>query len=89
MRQSIPQRNRTKKPPEKDGESGKTKTAEQPESKGTYLQRERSFCKYLQRLDISNVDVEHIDAAYENGVLTLELPKAPEIKPEVKKIEIQ
>ena len=39
------------KAPEKDGESGETKTAEQPESKGTYLQRERSFCKYLRRAD--------------------------------------
>ena len=65
--------------PEKDGESGETKTAEQPESKGTYL----------QRLDISNVDVEHIDAAYENGVLTLTLPKKQPAKPEVKQIEIQ
>ena len=65
------------------------KTAEQPESKGTYLQRERSFCKYLQRLDISNVDVEHIDAAYENGVLVLTLPKKQPAKPEVKQIEIQ
>ena len=70
-------------------ESGETKTVEQPESKGTYLQRERSFCKYLQRLDISNVDVEHIDAAYENGVLTLTLPKKQPAKPEVKQIEIQ
>lgn len=75
--------------PEKDGESGEAKTAEQPESKGTYLQRERSFCKYLQRLDISNVDVEHIDAAYENGVLVLTLPKKQPAKPEVKRIEIQ
>ena len=68
-----------KEAPEKDGESGETKTAEQPESKGTYL----------QRLDISNVDVEHIDAAYENGVLTLTLPKKQPAKPEVKQIEIQ
>ena len=65
--------------PEKNGESGETKAAEQPESKGTYL----------QRLDISNVDVEHIDAAYENGVLTLTLPKKQPAKPEVKQIEIQ
>jgi len=43
----------------------------------------------LQRLDISNVDVEHIDAAYENGVLTLTLPKKQPAKPEVKQIEIQ
>ena len=74
--------------PEKDGESGETKTVEQPESKGTYLQRERSFCKYLQRLDISNVDVEHIDAAYENGVLTLTLPKKQPAKPVSRQLEI-
>ena len=33
--------------------------------------------------------LKRADIGYENGVLTLELPKAPEIKPEVKKIEIQ
>ena len=91
-----------KEAPEKDGESGETKTAEQPESKGTYLQRERSFCKYLQRLDISNLytnsmsmDANIVDsdlqgkASYENGVLTLTLPKKQPAKPEVKQIEIQ
>ena len=36
-----------------------------------------------------HIDLDAIKAGYENGVLTLELPKAPEIKPEVKKIEIQ
>ena len=67
----------------------KGKTEEEKAKDGTYLRRERSFCKYLQRLDISNVDVEHIDAAYENGVLTLTLPKKQPAKPEVKQIEIQ
>ncbi len=63
--------------------------AEAPAKKGTYLQRERSFCKYLQRLDISNVDAEHMDAAYENGVLILTMPKKQPAKPEVKEITIQ
>ena len=48
-----------------------------------------SFCKYLQRLDISNVDADRIDAAYENGVLKLTLPKKQPAKPEVKQITVQ
>ena len=71
----------------KDGEG----SAEQTDTakKGTYLQRQRSFCKYLQRLDISNVDADRIDAAYENGVLKLTLPKKQPAKPEVKQITVQ
>lgn len=71
----------------KDGEG----SAEQADTakKGTYLQRQRSFCKYLQRLDISNVDADRIDAAYENGVLKLTLPKKQPAKPEVKQITVQ
>ncbi len=38
-----------------------------PKAKAPIYSGERSFCKYLQRLDISNVDVEHIDAAYETA----------------------
>ena len=64
------------------------KTAEDA-SDSEYLQRQRSFCKYLQRLDISNVDADRIDAAYENGVLKLTLPKKQPAKPEVKQITVQ
>ena len=67
------------------GSAEQTDTAK----KGTYLQRQRSFCKYLQRLDISNVDADRIDAAYENGVLKLTLPKKQPAKPEVKQITVQ
>ena len=68
-----------------EGSAEQTDTAK----KGTYLQRQRSFCKYLQRLDISNVDADRIDAAYENGVLKLTLPKKQPAKPEVKQITVQ
>lgn len=68
-----------------EGSAEQTDTAK----KGTYVQRQRSFCKYLQRLDISNVDADCIDAAYENGVLKLTLPKKQPAKPEVKQITVQ
>ena len=74
-----------------EGASDSEGSAEQTDTakKGTYLQRQRSFCKYLQRLDISNVDADRIDAAYENGVLKLTLPKKQPAKPEVKQITVQ
>ncbi|MGN1403730.1 MAG: Hsp20/alpha crystallin family protein [Ruminococcus sp.] len=57
--------------------------------KGTFLQRQRSACSYQQKMDISNVDVEHMQAAYENGVLTLTMPKKQPVVPAARQIPIQ
>ena len=62
---------------------------ENKDEKKAFVRQERYYGAYERRFDVSGIDVGAIKAGYENGVLTLELPKAPEIKPEVKKIEIQ
>ena len=62
---------------------------ENKDEKKAFVRQERYYGAYERRFDVSGIDVDAIKAGYENGVLTLELPKAPEIKPEVKKIEIQ
>ena len=62
---------------------------EEKDEKKAYVRQERYYGAYERRFDVTGIDVDAIKAGYENGVLKLELPKAPEIKPEVKKIEIQ
>jgi len=55
---------------------------------GGYIRRERSFGKYTRSFDISEIDADNIRAAYENGVLTLTMPKKQAVLPETRKLEI-
>lgn len=71
-----------------DSADGTAVPVQKKPEKGKYLQRERVVCNYLQRLDTSNVDTAHIDAAYENGVLILTLPKKQPVQPETRQISI-
>jgi len=49
---------------------------------------ERQYGSFERTFSLpSTVDVEHIDARYDNGVLTVDLPKAERAKP--KQIEIK
>lgn len=67
----------------------KEKSEEEKAKDGTYLHRGRSYCSYQQKLDISNVDTEQMQASYENGVLTLTMPKKRPAEPTTKRIEIK
>ena len=52
-----------------------------------YHRVERSYGKFVRSFTIpSNVDNEHISAAFDNGILTVELPKREETKPKQIKI---
>lgn len=57
--------------------------------KDSYIRCERSYGKYTRQFDVSAVDVDNIKAKYENGVLTLTLPKKQEILPESRRLEIE
>ena len=53
-----------------------------------YLRRERRYGKFGRRFKINTkIDTNNIEARYENGVLMVRLPKAPEEKP--RKIEVK
>lgn len=54
-----------------------------------YLRVERSYGSYARSFDVSAVKTEDITAAYENGVLTLKLPKKEAQAPAARRIEIQ
>ena len=61
------------------------------ESKGVkHLRKEYSFRSFKRSFTVDEkIDTENIDAKYQNGVLTLNLPKKVEVKASAKNITIQ
>ncbi len=65
---------------------GETKAEEKIEE-GSYLRKERRFGAFQRTLTLpTNVVSDKAKAEFENGVLTLTLPKAEEVKPKAIKI---
>ena len=70
-------------------------SAERKESKddkgkqGNYIRRERRYDSYSRSFALDGIDASKISASYNDGVLDLELPKIPEVKPESTTIEIK
>ena len=62
---------------------------DEKDDKGDYIRRERYYGSYSRSFNVSEIDVENIKAAYENGVLTLTMPKKAPVKPESKHLEIE
>ena len=48
-----------------------------------------SYGQYARQFDMSAVDTQGIKAKYDNGVLTLTLPKKQQVLPESKRLEIE
>ena len=55
---------------------------------GNYIRRERRYGSFSRSFSAEGIDVENISAKYENGVLSLELPKVHEEAPQSRKIAI-
>ena len=54
-----------------------------------YVRRERAWETVERSFEVTGVDTAAISAAYVNGVLTVTLPKLPEVIPEQHTIEIK
>ncbi len=54
----------------------------------SYIRRERSSETIERSFEVSGVDADAVTAAYANGVLTVTLPKIPEVIPEQRQIQI-
>lgn len=63
--------------------------AEQKDAKDKVVRVERSYGSYTRQYDVSAVDTDNIKAKYDNGVLTLTLPKKTPQVPETKRLEIE
>lgn len=53
-----------------------------------YVRRERAWETIERSFEVEGVDSDAISAAYVNGVLTVTLPKLPEVIPQQRQIEI-
>lgn len=58
---------------------------EDKDKKGRYIRRERTYGSYKRSFDLTEVDDDNITAKYEDGVLTLTLPKKQVAEIESKK----
>ena len=58
-------------------------------TKNGYVRRERSFGSFERSFVVSGIDTAGIKANYTDGVLTLTLPKRPELVPDNRSIVIE
>ena len=61
---------------------------EEKDERGNYLRRERRYGSFSRSFDITGIDEGSITAAYNNGILELNLPKAVPVVPESRRIAI-
>ena len=62
---------------------------DETENKKNFVRRERFYGSFSRSFDVSGIDVDKIDAAYSDGVLTVTMPKKAEIVPPTRKLEIR
>ena len=59
-----------------------------PQEEGTFLLQEQRYGPFARSIELAlPVQADKADAKFENGVLTLTIPKAEEIKPKVIKVK--
>ena len=65
------------------------KSEEKEENADSYIRRERYYGSYTRSFNVKGIDTEAITSAYNDGVLTLTMPKKePEI-PAARRLEIK
>ena len=62
---------------------------EEGDKRPNYVKRERVFGSFSRSFDVSGINVEGIQASYQDGILTLTMPKKVEQKPAKCKLEIK
>jgi HSP20 family protein len=61
---------------------------ERKQEEGNYLRRETAYGNYLRQISLpGNIKADEITATFDDGVLTVQVPRAP--KPEPAKIQVQ
>ena len=62
---------------------------ENEDKKHNFVKRERFYGSFSRSFDVSGINVDGIEAAYADGVLTLTMPKKVETVPASRKLEIK
>ena len=62
---------------------------EEGDKRPNYVKRDRVFGSFSRSFDVSGINVEGIQASYQDGILTMTMPKKAEQKPARCKLEIQ
>ena len=62
---------------------------EDEDKRPNYVKRERVYGAFSRSFDVSGINMEGIEAAYKDGILTLTMPKKVEQKPAKCKLEIK
>ena len=62
---------------------------EKEEKKENFVRRERRYGSFARNFDLAGIDKENISAAYQDGVLSLKLPKEVPQQPAVKQITVE
>ena len=57
--------------------------------KNSYVKRERYYGSFSRSFDVSGINVDGIEAAYTDGILTLTMPKKVETAPAKRSLEIK
>lgn len=63
--------------------------SDEEEKKTNFIKRERVYGSFTRSFDVSGIDVDTIDASYNDGILTITLPKRAELLPVSRKLEIK
>lgn len=65
------------------------KSEEKEENADSYIRRERYYGSYTRSFNVNGIDTEAITAAYNDGVLTLTMPKKEPEVPAARRLEIK
>ena len=65
------------------------KSEEKEENADSYIRRERYYGSYTRSFNVKGIDAEAITAAYNDGVLTLTMPKKEPEVPAARRLEIK
>lgn len=65
------------------------RSEEKKDEKQNFVKRERFYGSFSRSFDVSGINVDGIDAAYTDGVLTLTMPKKQEQLPASRRLEIK
>ena len=63
--------------------------ADNKEEKENYIKRERFYGSFSRSFDVSGINVDSIEATYNDGVLTVTLPKKTAEVPASRRLEIK